>query len=305
MRLDAALAQFLKDRARRCTPRIVEWYSSHIRMFLLWASTENVSEIEAVSADHLDRFVAHSRERDQLRRPGKISPVTLKQRLSALATFFRWAYKLRLIQSNPAAELQLPKLARRLPKALTPDQVKTLLDVAMNTRERAAIYLMLDSGLRLGEVANLELQDLDLARGIAHVRHGKGDKERFVVFGEQARLALQAWLQERYASFGETALFLGQRGKIDSQGLYKLIKHVATRAGVQLHPHMLRHTFATQYLDAGGSLVDLRDLLGHTDIRTTTIYVGVSLERLCQKHKTLSPLSRMATGHGDWTGQQN
>jgi site-specific recombinase XerD len=302
--LAAALEKFLKDRSRRCTPRIVEWYSSHIRMFLDWLAAQNVTDIEAVTLDHLEQFAANLRERDQLRRPGKMSPVTIKQRMSALATFFRWAFKLRLIVTDPSAELKLPKLARRLPKSLTPDQVKVLLGAQMSTRERAALCLILDSGLRLSEAANLELQDLDLARGVAHVRHGKGDKERYVVFGADARAALEAWLHERYASFGETEIFLGQKGKLGDQGLYKLIKKVANRAGVKLYPHMLRHTFATQYLDAGGSLVDLRDLLGHTDIRTTTIYIGVSLERLCQKHKTLSPLSRMATERGDGTASR-
>ena len=301
MLLVDALTRFLEDRKRRCVPRIVTWYDSHIRMFIDWLADQNVIEIESVTLDHLERFNQSLREREQLRRPGKMSPVTINKRMSALRTFFSWASKSKIIQSNPAAEYHLPKLARRLPKALTPEQIKKLIDLPMTLRERAAICLILDSGLRLSESANLQLSDVDLNRGVAHVRHGKGDKERYVVFGDETRITLQEWFNERHASFGEQEVFVGQRGKLGSQGLYKLIKHTARRAGVELHPHMLRHTFATQYLDNGGSIVDLRDLLGHTDIKTTTIYVSVSLARLCEKHKTLSPLSRLATGFDNRT----
>lgn len=298
MMLQDALTKFLDDRRRRCVPRIVEWYDSHIRLFVCWLSEQNVTEITSVTTDHIEQYIASLRDRECMNRKGKLSPATIQKRALAIRTFFRWAFRLKLIPCDLAASFTIPKVGKRLPKALTPAQVNTLLSTRMNARERAAIMLILDSGLRLSEVANLELGDLDLERCVAHVRHGKGDKERYVVFGEETRAALQAWLNERYASFGETMLFVGLQGKLTSMGLYKLIKRVAERAGVELHPHMLRHTFATQYLDAGGSLVDLRDLMGHTDIKTTTIYVSVSLDRLREKHKTLSPVSRIGAVNG-------
>lgn len=298
MKLQDALKQFLEDRKHRCTPRIVEWYESHIKMCVIWLAERNVTALESVTAELIQQYIASLRERECLNRKGKLSPATIQKRALAIRTFFTWAFKLKLIPSNPTAPVKIPKAGRRLPKALTPAQVSTLLGTPMSTRERAAIMLILDSGLRLSEAANLELSDLDLERGIAHVRHGKGDKERYVVFGDETRAALREWLNQRHASFGEQAVFTGLQGKLTPMGLYKMIKRVAKRAGIALHPHMLRHTFATAYLDAGGSIVDLRDLLGHTDIKTTTIYLSVSLDRLREKHKTLSPVSRMGNGNG-------
>jgi site-specific recombinase XerD len=296
--LQDALSKFLEDRNHRCTPRIVKWYASHINLFVQWLAERNVTALESVTTEHIHQFIASLRNRECLNRKGKLSPITIHKRALAIRTFFHWAFKLKLTPSNPATSMIIPKVGRRLPKALTPAQVSTLLATQMDARERAVIMLILDSGLRLSEAANLELGDLDLERRVAHVRCGKGDKERYVVFGEDTCGALEAWLSQRYASFGEKAVFIGLQGKLTSMGLYKLIKRVAERAGITLHPHMLRHTFATSYLDAGGSIVDLRDLLGHTDIKTTTIYLGVSLDRLREKHKTLSPVSRMANRGG-------
>ncbi len=293
MTIQDSLAKFLEDRKRRCVPRIVEWYASHVGLFAQWIVEQDKTEIDAITLDDLERYLDSLRERDCINRPGKMSPVTIRKRMAGVKTFFSWATRAGILANNPAINLRLPKAGRRLPKSLTPEQVHTLLSVEMNALERAIIYLILDSGLRLSETLDLDLSDLDLARGVAHVRHGKGDKERYVIFGEEARKALEAWLEKRIpAGPAETAVFLGQRGKFRQIGMYKLIRRIAERAGIKLHPHMLRHTFATQYLDAGGSIVDLRDLLGHTDIKTTTIYVSVSLEHLRAKHKSFSPLSR-------------
>lgn len=298
MNTTEALSKFLEDRSRRCTPRIVHWYESHIGLFLRWLSDQEIGTLEAVTAEHIEHYIAYLRDVPCLNRKGKLSPTTIRKRVSAIRTYFRWAFKLKLIEHDLAASIVPPKVGRRLPKALTPAQVKTLLSVSMSARERAAILLILDSGLRLSEAANLDIGDVDLERCVAHVQHGKGDKERYVVFSEDTSAALQAWLDERYTNFGETGIFTGLQGKLTSIGLYKLIMRVAERAGVVLHPHMLRHTFATAYLDAGGSILDLRDLMGHTDIKTTTIYVSVSLDRLREKHKTLSLVSRMGNGNG-------
>ena len=303
MMIEDALENFLKDRKRRCTPRIVEWYSSHIRMFQDWLAQENVTALESITLDHLERYLQSIRERERLTRAGKMSPVTINKRMQAIRTFLKWSCKMKFIPANPATELVLPKVGRRLPKCLTPEQVQALLDSAMTARERAIVYLTLDSGLRLSEVCALTLDDLDLKRCVAHVRHGKGDKERYVVFADEARTALEEYLQMRLPIWEDRAVFWGLQGPLKPVGIYKLIKRVASRTGIELHPHMLRHTFATQYLDAGGSLVDLRDLMGHTDIKTTTIYISVSLDRLREKHKSLSLLHRqLGDGRTDGRG---
>lgn len=295
-----ALTQFLESRRRRCVPRIVEWYASHLGLFVDWLNERGISGLRTVGERDLENYVAWLRERERFTRKGKLSPVTIQKRVGALRTFFQWAHQTRLIESNPSVWLlaALPRAARRLPKTLKPEDIRALMVAEMDARERAVLSLMLDSGLRLSEVAGLEIGDMDLERGMARVRHGKGDKERWVVFGSETRAVLRAWLSARPSLNGKSgnAVFVGQRGRLSAGGLYKVIKRVAERAGVTLHPHMLRHTFATEYLEAGGSLVDAKELLGHTDIRTTMVYVSVSLERLRAKHEKLSLVNRLKTG---------
>jgi len=153
---------------------------------------------------------------------------------------------------------------------------------------------MLDSGMRRAEVADLELDDLDLARGMALIRKGKGDKERWVLFAPHVTEEIRKWLDERKALPGVTAVFTNQYSKpLRPGGIYKAVKRVALKAGVKARPHILRHTFATNYIDRGGTLADAQTLLGHEDIATTMIYVSVSLERLRQKHKQLSLLDEL------------
>jgi integrase/recombinase XerD len=131
-------------------------------------------------------------------------------------------------------------------------------------------------------------------RGMALVRKGKGDKERRVLFASQTTDTLHSWVKERKAATGVNFLFVTRYGKpIQPGGIYKAVRKAAQRAGVKARPHVLRHTFATNYLDRGGTLADAQTLLGHEDIVTTMIYLSVSMERLRQQHKQLSLLDEL------------
>jgi integrase/recombinase XerC len=296
MLLSELLSQFLVDRSRRCVPRIVEWYRSHLKMFIAFLFERDAVHVHAVTQELFELFIADLRQRECRNRKGKLSPVTIRQRVIAIKTLFAWAKQMGIVNIDPCVAVANPLRGRRLPKALSPDQIKKLLSVEMSSRECAIIFLFLDSGLRLSELAGLELADVDVARGLARVRHGKGDKEGWVVFGDRTSAALEAWAVERARLNGHcAALFIGEQGALTSSGVYQLVKDVARRAGLGdcVAPHKLRHSFATEYLNAGGSIFYLKELMRHTDIRTTMIYVSVSLEHLRLQHQRFSPINRI------------
>lgn len=299
MLLSELLSAFLQDRTRRCVPRIVEWYRSHLSLFIAWLFEHETIRADLVTREQIDRYIVDLQTRECMNRVGKLSPVTIQKRITAMKTFFSWAVEIGELASDPSESVVVPRRGQRLPKALTSVHVAQLLSVELSARDRAVLFLLLDSGLRLSELAALDALDIDIVRGLVHVRHGKGDKERWSVFGARTRIALEAWMLERVRMNGHSPrLFVGKRGSLTAMGCYKLIKRVGKRAGLfaVVAPHKLRHTFATMYLDGGGSPFDLKELLGHTDIRTTMVYVSVSLERLRQKHEMLSPISRLAIG---------
>jgi integrase/recombinase XerD len=185
----------------------------------------------------------------------------------------------------------MPKTRKRLPKALAPDEVKLLLSVETSERDKAILYLMLDSGLRISEVVGLVLDDLDLTRGMVHVRHGKGDKERYSLFGPITAGCLRLWLELRKSA--EHYVFVDRWGNhLTVSGVYKIIRRIAKSAGIKVHPHALRHTFATEFLNSGGLAPDLQQLMGHEHIETTMIYAQVALDPLRERYSKLSIINR-------------
>lgn len=286
MSIEDGLALFLKDREKTCTSGIVRWYHSHLTAFAILLPSGLSTDLSTVTLADLDAHLVGLRSR--------LSPVTIRKRAAALRTFFRWCSGTKLTTGDLSAGLNLPKVGRRLPKCLKRTEVHRLLAAIEDLRERAVIELLLDSGLRLNEATQLRWRDLDFEEGTIHVSHGKGDKERYAVFGASTAASLLAWRADRlFAPDPSDRVFLGERGPLSSAGMYKLVKRVAKRAEVEMHPHSLRHTFAVFYLDAGGSIYDLSRLMGHGDIKTTTIYLDVSLESLSEKHGRFSPMNQM------------
>jgi len=168
-----------------------------------------------------------------------------------------------------------------------------LRSVKMSERDRAVLYLMLNSGLRISEVTALTIDDLDLVRGRVHVRHGKGDKERYSLFGPTAADCLRVWLVVRNSA--RPFLFVDKWGRhLTISGVYKIVKRVSGSAGVKVNPHALRHTFGTEFLNAGGLATDLQLLMGHEHIETTLIYAKVALDRIQERFAGLSLIERLA-----------
>jgi integrase/recombinase XerC len=225
---------------------------------------------------------------------------SVQRLLSALRSFFSYLIDQQEMTHNPAVGVRAPKSPRPLPKTLDVDQMGCLLDLPADeplaVRDRAIMELFYSSGLRLTELVNLDLADLDLSDGTVRVT-GKGNKTRVVPVGRHARAALESWLTERRAILGpdEQALFVGERGRrVTPRAVQSRIKYWARRQGldINLHPHMLRHSFASHLLESSGDLRAVQELLGHADISTTQIYTHLDFQHLAQVYDAAHPRAK-------------
>ena len=239
------------------------------------------------------RFVA-----DRHRRGA--GPRSLQRALSAIRAFYLHQIREGRIELNPAAGVSAPNAARKLPKVLEPDRVGALLEFsahdAIDARDRAMLELMYSSGLRLSELVGLDLHHIDIQDGLVEVT-GKGDKQRRLPVGRLACVALGAWLRRRadMAATGERALFVSRRGTRISRRSVEV--RLARRAGMQgldvgVHPHMLRHSFASHLLESSGDLRAVQELLGHADISTTQVYTHLDFQHLAKVYDRAHPRAR-------------
>lgn len=299
MEFSVATRVFLTDRTNRgCNPATVRWYRDVLGLF---ERDSGVLRVEDVTTDTLRAYVVHLQAHGEGRRNARMSSVTIRKRTLALKTFFGWASHAvpELKAIDPAASLAAPRAPRRLPRAMSPDQARSLLAVPMSERDKAIIYLLLDTGIRLSECLMLDLSDVDESQGTLLIRVGKGGKQRMVVFESETRDALRLWLSERgkWRVKDYDALFVSEREgtRMTRYGLYKAVKRIAVKAGLAevVSPHKIRHTMASIYLDAGGGIQDLSELLGHTEVSTTWIYTRISVAGLRRKHIKMSPLKQL------------
>ncbi len=219
--------------------------------------------------------------------------VTVARHASAIRAFYRWMRKTDRLPVDPAADLGRPKVGRTLPRTATVDEMTHVLDAAEDeapARDMALIELMYGAGLRVGEAAALAIGDVDLIDGVVRVRRGKGGKERRVPMGGAAVAAIRAWIAERPMA-DHDRLFTNRRGgPLTDRSMRRIVQARGRAGGVsRLHPHALRHSFATHLLDAGADLRAIQEMLGHASLSTTQRYTHVSVERLMDMHRRAHP----------------
>ena len=279
-------------------------YAAVLNRFTAWAATRQLSEWRTVEFPHLMAFLEHERGRTLIRdpkdSPRRLSSESLYIEIAALRAFYRYAESERLLPSNLAENLSLPRRWKRIPKALTTSEIDRLLaplqpDNARNLCDQAVLELAYASGLRLAELRNLRLEQLHLDSGFINVI-GKGNKERVVPVGRKAVEALNRYLEAgrpdlvRPRSTAE--VFLTTRGTaFRPVTLWLRIKRRARLSGISrnITPHMLRHSFATHLLEHGADLRVIQELLGHANISTTEIYTHVAGNRLREVHRKFHP----------------
>ncbi|MGP3593485.1 tyrosine recombinase XerC [Vagococcus sp. WN89Y] len=232
------------------------------------------------------------------RRKG-LGPTSLALRLSALRSFFDWMVSQGALPANPAKGISAPKTPRHLPKNIDVDDINRLLDIDLNdplaVRDRAMLEVMYGAGLRLSELVNLDIKHLDLESGEVWVL-GKGSKERRVPIGRNAVSWVEHWLDLR-GLFGaeEEALFLSKLGKrISARNVQKRFAEWGIKQGLNshVHPHKLRHSFASHMLESSGDLRGVQELLGHANLSTTQIYTHLDFQHLATVYDAAHPRAK-------------
>ncbi len=225
---------------------------------------------------------------------------SLQRNLSAVRAFYRYLLERGEVATNPAQGIATPKTPRRLPRTLDVDQVQQLLDseedTALARRDRAVMELMYSSGLRLAELVGLDIDNLDLADAMVTVT-GKGKKTRKIPVGRHALRALRDWLKTRAGLVNpeETALFVSRRGtRISTRTIQQRLRQWALKQGLpsHVHPHMLRHSFATHLLESSSDLRAVQELLGHADISTTQVYTHLDFQHLARAYDLAHPRAK-------------
>lgn len=252
------------------------------------------SDLRNAGREDIRAYLAH-------RRRARAKATTAARLLSALRRFYRYCVRERLIEADPTALIDAPKLPRRLPKSLSEEEVVRLLaapDVAtaLGVRDRAMLETLYATGLRVSELVGLRLGQLGMTQGVVRVI-GKGGKERLVPLGEEALAWIARYLSETRPSMlarrTSDVMFLSARGAaLTRQAFWHNVKRYGRRAGIdakRLSPHTLRHAFATHLLNHGADLRAVQMLLGHADLSTTQIYTHVARARLQQLHARHHP----------------
>jgi integrase/recombinase XerC len=259
----------------------------------LLASLAEARALESIGLHDVRRFIAMLHSRGQ-------SPRSLARILSSWRGLYAWMVRNGLAGSNPCDGVKPPRAARRLPEVLSPDDAVRLVSVeddsAAGLRDRALFELAYSCGLRVSELTGLDVDSIDL-RG-AEVRVlGKGSKTRIVPVGRPALAAVKAWLAERtsHAKPAERALFVGRSGaRLSPREVQRRIKRCAAAAGlaVDVHPHMLRHSFASHVLQSSGDLRAVQEMLGHASIASTQVYTHLDFQHLAKVYDAAHPRAR-------------
>jgi len=301
---DPDLESFLAVAAARLAPRTIEAYRrdlTQVRDFLQ-------RPLRSATTEDVERFLA------QLRADGAAA-TTIARRVAALRGFFRHQVLIGARGDNPAAEVDLPRRARKLPRTLSPGEVERLIAAADGTtprarRDRALVELLYGAGLRVSEAVGLDRAGVDLEQRLVRVV-GKGDKERIVPLGRHAADALRRYLAHGRPHLDRRhrrELFLNaQGGALTRAGAFLILRKLAEKAGLEpgrVHPHLLRHSFATHLLEGGADLRSVQEILGHADPATTELYTHVSDRRRRELYFQAHPHARRQVSGSDRTSKE-
>jgi len=260
-------------------------YANDLRHFFDYTTKQELNPLE-ITRQQFRGYIACMQQ-------AGVAQGSVTRRVSTVRSFYRWMRLQKIMQDDPLSQVRGPKKARVLPHVLSPPDITNLIAAAdsetpVGTRDRALLELLYAAGVRVSEAAGIDASDVDLEQMSALVR-GKGNKERLVIIGEPARRAIESYLRvgrpklvagKRHAGAG--ALFLNRfGGRLSQRAIQLLVRKYALAAGIdaRVHPHLLRHSFATHLLDGGAELRVVQELLGHSNPNTTQIYLHVTEER--------------------------
>ena len=302
MTFEAAILRFREylEGERGASEHTIAAYMADLRQFTEFVATEKgpTAPVESVDRLTIRAFLG------RLHRGSK--PATLARKLSSIRSLFRFLGREEIVPANPGEEISTPKVPRKLPTVLSVDDMFALLETPPASepgglRDRAWLELFYSTGMRVSELAGLDVADVDLVEGLVRIR-GKGKKERISPLGTRASAAIEAWLdgrvalRARFPGADPRALFLNLRdgGRLTPHSLRSLISKWIVKCGIlrKVSPHALRHTFATHLLDAGADLRAIQELLGHENLSTTQRYTQVSTQKMIEVYDSAHPRAR-------------
>lgn len=275
---------------KQLSPHTQAAYQRDLEKFCHFCQQQSLAQLDAIKPQHIRQNLAALHRCE-------IGGKSLQRWLSSLRSFFKFAIRNNWLKANPADGIQAPKSPKKLPKTLDADQTAQFIEIEGNSfialRDRALLELIYSSGLRLAEVTGLNLTDIDLTEGMVVVL-GKGSKNRILPVGKQALNALRNWLPQRslYAPDHQNALFITQRGtRISHRAVQMRMQQLSVQQGMEnpVHPHMLRHSFASHMLESSSDLRLVQELLGHANISTTQIYTHLDFQHLAKIYDKAHP----------------
>jgi len=295
-RATAQLTAFLTEQRqqRRLAENTTKAYQRDLTALQTFFDAEQLGDWPQLRSHHLRQYLA------QCHRAGS-SAKTLQRMLSSIRNFYRYLIAQGLTEHDPTNGITAPKAAKKLPSSLDIEHISQLValpdDKPLTRRDRAIIELFYSSGLRLSELTGLDLLDIDLNDASVRVT-GKGNKTRIVPVGRYARAALKDWLQVRdeVRKADTNALFLSQRGtRLTPRAIQARLAYWAKRQGLgtHVHPHQLRHAFASHLLQSSGDLRAVQELLGHADISATQIYTHLDFQHLAKVYDSAHPRAKI------------
>lgn len=293
--LNAQVAAFLTSLARHASPATLDAYRRDLAVLEAFAQAQGIDDAAQLTMANLRAFLSSERNRGMAAR-------SLARRRAALSRFAEDCVTRGILVDNPVTLLRTPKTPSHLPRPLDVDVLARFLDTPHDQsplayRDQAMLELLYSSGLRLAELAALDLGDLETQR----VRvMGKGAKPRQVPVGRRAQMALAAWQPHRslLANADETAVFVGQRGqRLGHRAIQKRLAQLAVTRGLpeHLHPHRLRHSFASHLLESSQDLRAVQELLGHANLSTTQVYTRLDWQHLAASYDAAHPRARRHT----------
>ena len=298
--LHTEIKEFLSylESVKQYSPHTLKGYERDLKKLSDYLLAQDIKNWKIVKEHDLRTFINSERRRG-------LSPRSIQRLLSSCRTFFEHLLIEGLIQLSPAQNVSSPKLAQLLPKAMDADLVQRLLDFKpkgmIEIRDKALAELLYSSGLRLSEVCQLEVQDLDLKERTCRVL-GKGNKTRIVPVGKKAIQAIRDWMiyRSELKATKETssdAIFLNNKGnRISARSIQLMLEKLCLQRGIPgINPHMLRHSFASHVLESSGDLRAVQEMLGHSDIGTTQIYTKLDFQHLSKVYDKAHPRAKKRT----------
>lgn len=261
------------------SPNTLDAYRRDLVDFTDFCLNHGSKELNDITRGQINNYILHLREKN-------FNPRSVVRKIASLRGFFKWLVANEYIKSNPAETIEQPKLPKRLPKVMTVEEINKIFHQNLKPIEALILELLYDCGLRVSELVNLKLNDINVKSKYIEC-FGKGSKERIVPFGQNAKKAILKYLQSRefitlkYKLNSNKTLLLKDNGKtVTRQDVYNFIRAQGEKIHKHISPHTLRHTFATHLLENGADLRVVQELLGHSDVSTTQLYTHITKKRL-------------------------